>query len=393
MRFFSMLLGVAATMAMLSGTASAQYSDRTMETLSSRLFPVLSAVGQSPELVEDLLVEDRLAEVLERRTEREDTCAADQDCRLQAALWREGELAAMQSALASHADTLEGRGLIADDGLPAAIAREIAGINEIIHVYGLGKEPRYPAIDGPSASLGSPAHDLRVRMALNMADVQRERSVQQLDDSVELALSLLDAHQRLDAAGFPDLDRTENAAAMAEAGSIDWNDYPYTALIVPGGGPYDSTTALEASGKYHVRLAAERYARGLAPLIIVSGGYAHPRDAGFNEAVEMRRALIERHGVPAEAIVIEPFARHTTTNLRNAGRRLMALSAPLDRDALIVCQDRQSNNIEAPAWEERNARELGYQPGTVGRRISPNDLEYRPSITAARVDPFDPLDP
>jgi hypothetical protein len=107
----------------------------------------------------------------------------------------------------------------------------------------------------------------------------------------------------------------------------------------------------------------------------------------------MRRALIERYGVPADAVLIEPYARHTTTNLRNAARLLMTMRAPLDLDTLIICNLGQSATIESPAFVQRNDRELGYQPGTVVRRVSPTELEFRPSPKSARVDPRDPLDP
>ena len=148
--------------------------------------------------------------------------------------------------------------------------------------------------------------------------------------------------------GIEPIDGGENAAATARARAIDWSRYRYTAIIVTGIGPDMEDLPLSAGGKYHVRLAASRFAQGVAPFIIVSGGRAHPRATPYAEALEMRRALIERYGVPADAIVIEPYARHTTTNLRNALRRLMALGAPLDRQALIVCNPDQSRNIEKP---------------------------------------------
>ena len=118
-------------------------------------------------------------------------------------------------------------------------------------------------------------------------------------------------------------------------------------------------------------------------------------DAAFlaQGLLRARRALIERFGVPANAIVVEPYARHTTTNLRNATRRLIAMKAPLDRDALIVSNIAHSQSIGSPGFVERNRRELGYQPGEVRGRVSPNDLAFRPSRDSLRVDPADPLDP
>ena len=132
---------------------------------------------------------------------------------------------------------------------------------------------------------------------------------------------------------------------------------------------------------------------GLAPFVIVSGAAVHPRETRFVEAVEMRRALIERYGVPAHAIVIEPYARHTTTNLRNSARLLMSMKAPMDRDALVLSDPRHIDAVESSQFVARNQRELGYQPGKIGKRTSPFDIVFRPSPDSARIDPLDPLDP
>lgn len=204
---------------------------------------------------------------------------------------------------------------------------------------------------------------------------------------------MLDVSDRTDAIGFDPLTGGLNAAAVKRARSLDWKRWHYTAMIVTGVGPETPDTALSPFGKYHVRLAADRFARGDIALIIVTGGRAHPRATRFTEAEQMRAALIERYGVPADAIVIEPYARHTTTNLRNATRLLATLGAPLDKDALIVCNPGQSETIASAAFAQRNLAELGYVPGQVGRRWSPTELEFRPSPLSLRVDPRDPLDP
>src|SRR5262249_52758502 len=60
-----------------------------------------------------------------------------------------------------------------------------------------------------------------------------------------------------------------------------------------------------------------------AATFIVSGGAVHSDE---NEAVLMREWLLAR-GVSARRILVEPCARHTTTNLRNAGRMVLAAGA------------------------------------------------------------------
>lgn len=91
--------------------------------------------------------------------------------------------------------------------------------------------------------------------------------------------------------------------------------------------------------------------------------------------------------------MIEPHARHTTTNMRNAARLLIAMGAPLTQDTLVISNPVQSAAIGSPEFVARNKRELGYAPGTAGKRLSPTALEWRPATAAARIDPRDPLDP
>jgi hypothetical protein len=158
-------------------------------------------------------------------------------------------------------------------------------------------------------------------------------------------------------------------------------------------GPDDLSTPLSPGGKLRVRLAAERFAAGLAPFIIVSGGMVHPRGTHFAEAIEMRKALIEDYGVSADCIIVDPYARHTTTNLRNATRALIALGASLGRDALIVSDPEQIRYIASREFADRNQSVLGYEPGTLGKQSSPFELPFRPSRASLRVDPMDPLDP
>jgi hypothetical protein len=204
---------------------------------------------------------------------------------------------------------------------------------------------------------------------------------------------LLDVSDRTDAIGHEPLTDGANAAAMARAGTLDWHRYRYSAMIVTGVGPEIEGEPLSPFGKYHLRLAARRFAQGDIAFILVTGGRAHPRATRFTEADEMRKALIERYGMPPNAIIIEPYARHTTTNLRNASRLLARTGAPLEAETVIVCNPLQSAYIESAKFTERNAAELGYQPGKIVRRVSPSELVFRPSQAAERVDPRDPLDP
>jgi hypothetical protein len=366
-----------------AGAVPAAVHDSVTESLSARLFPLLDALGRAPSALDALKDRPDVATMLRARRDRRTACAQDLGCLAQAMIWTQPEIATLSAAVPGSA---------ADHGPAAQAARELAGVNAIVRTYGLGQPAGYAQIDG-AGTLDPQEARARLQAAAWLAQTPRAGSAQALDPSFDFALALLDASERTDAIGFEPLLGGLNAPAARRARALDWKRWRYSAMIVTGVGPEVDGMALSPFGKYHLRLAAQRFAAGDVPFLIVTGGRAHPRATRFAEAEQMRASLIERYGVPAEAIVVEPYARHTTTNLRNATRLLMAIGAPLDKDSLIVCNPGQSATIESPQFAQRNLTELGYEPGKVGRRISPTELEFRPSPLSARVDPRDPLDP
>ncbi|MCI4592159.1 YdcF family protein [Sphingobium sp. BYY-5] len=382
------LLVTAAALAVASVPASAGAArDTIIEKLSQRLFPLLDAAGRDPATLDRLKAGSGISTLLRARQDRRAACGQDLVCAAQAMIWTPAEADAMGRAVATLTNFPA-----ADDGAPAQIRREIEGVNAIVRTYGLGQVPSYPQIDG-AGMIDPQERQARLQAADWLSHTPRDRSVQALDPSVDYALALLDVSDRTDAIGYEPLMGGANAAAMARTKTLDWSRYRFSAMILTGVGPEIDDMPLSPYGKYHLRLAANRFAQGDIPFIIVTGGRAHPRATRFAEAEEMRRALIERYSVPADAILIEPYARHTTTNLRNATRLLIAMGAPLDEYALIVCNPQQSAMIESVQFTKRNADELGYQPGQIGRRFSSTELAFRPNRTSARIDPRDPLDP
>ncbi len=183
-----------------------------------------------------------------------------------------------------------------------------------------------------------------------------------------------------------------NAATPAHADGARW---PF--LIVPG-----FTPRIGWRGGLHPR-NVERLVRatadlrlGLAPSVIVTGGAVHSPD---NEAVLMRQWLIT-HGVEPERIIVEPCARHTTTNLRNAGRIMLAHGAS---EALVVTSDEddwlprrvgwrfaeQSYYLGFPWLSTFHLRclvELGYRVGEL-RWLEPMHVAFRPSPDVFRCSP------
>lgn len=119
----------------------------------------------------------------------------------------------------------------------------------------------------------------------------------------------------------------------------------------------------------------------------------HPPRTPFSEAVEMKRTLIEEYHVPEAAILIDPHARHTTTNLRNAARILYRDGMPFSMATLVVTDEYQADGIMAEAFDERNLRETGTLPYKSKKRLSPVEIEVVPSVEALQVNWKDPLDP
>ena len=189
------------------------------------------------------------------------------------------------------------------------------------------------------------------------------------------------------------MERKENAAALRRIHTIVWKKFPYSAIVVPGAGPDRAAWSLSPESRLRAEIAARRFKEGKAPLIIVSGGYVHPDQTPYCEAIEMKRALVADFGVPADAVIVEPHARHTTTNLRNAARLIYRYGIPFGAKALVTTDSSQSKYIESEAFTKRCDQELGYQPMTVIRRLSLFDLEFTPRVESLQIDAMDPLDP
>lgn len=152
-------------------------------------------------------------------------------------------------------------------------------------------------------------------------------------------------------------------------------------VIVPGYTPrFGWSRGLHPRAAARLEKAAIDVEEGLASTIIVSGGAVHSDD---NEAVLMRDWLIARGVAPAR-ILVEPCARHTTTNLRNAGRMVLAAGA---REALVVTNGWQRYYLAFPWRSSFHARclaELGYRVGALVR-LGPLHVAFRPSAEVFRA--------
>lgn len=267
------------------------------------------------------------------------------------------------------------------------------GINQVIDIYALGKGAQYPAIDSASYNV----HDEYYRTLLTSMSLDAGNSFNEEDlffqPSLTFVLKLLEANRRDEAARFEPLEALENKKAFRYIPNISWDDYSYSVVLIPGYGTLTHSEQLSPKGIIRCNLAAQRYKQDKAPLIILSGGNVHPFQVKYNEAIEMKKYLMENHAIPEKVIIIEPHARHTTTNFRNASRLMHKYEIPTEKKALVTTAIHQSNYITSELLKERSKRDLGYVPFELIQRISVNDVEFLPRIESMHADPIQPLDP
>jgi DUF218 domain-containing protein len=379
--------------------------DKTFYALSmmERTPGVRQAIGADPALKR--MAGARVAAL----DEAAKNCQIKIDCYADALKWSDGDAEEARLALARLAGTavfhemlqrLRASGMYVrynrlEDAemLSRAWMDGVHALNHAIDVYGLGVAPRYPAIDSATLDVKTEAGARTVATLAGVLEDGRASLELFFQPALRFALGLMDLNDRDEAGRFEPMEKSENAAAFRKIKSTDWKRYPYTVIVVPGAGNDRPGVRLSPYGKLRVELAARRYRDGKAPFILVSGGFVHPVQTPYSEAIEMKHELIEKYAIPEEAILVDPHARHTTTNLRNAARIMYRYGMPFESKALITTDPGQSGSIEKPDFDARCMREIGYLPHKILGRISPFDLEFVPKIDSLQLDPVDLLDP
>ena len=107
----------------------------------------------------------------------------------------------------------------------------------------------------------------------------------------------------------------------------------------------------------------------------------------------MKKFVMEKYKIPANAILIEPHARHTTTNFRNGARLAFRYQLPTDLKALVTSSEDHIAYSTSEEFRTRCVKELGYFPMEFITRVSPVEAEFKPSLASLFFDPNDPLDP
>lgn len=159
-----------------------------------------------------------------------------------------------------------------------------------------------------------------------------------------------------------DLDR-ENLAALEYFFSLQKEPRFY---IVPGYSDKKNPNylTLHEISKKRLRIAEKMASRKKGVnFFILSGGNVWPEDTPYNEALEMKRFLIEELGVEERRILIEPYARSSITNLRNVGRLLLTLGAKRARIVTTWAHRLYFSFPQISSLYIRSWRMLGYVPG------------------------------
>ena len=187
----------------------------------------------------------------------------------------------------------------------------------------------------------------------------------------------------------------ENKAALEALPSVNWAAYPYTVILVPGQGPTSLSTPLDPLGQARCDLAAIRLAAKYAPYVALSGGHVHPAGTPYCEALEMKQYMMTVKGIPESAILVDPYARHTTTNIRNVSRELYRYGLPVDRPALVTTDIFQSVEVsQHPGLLDMNSEStLFYLPYRALVALTPNDTCLLPSPLTLTGNSRDPLNP
>ncbi|MEP6568277.1 MAG: YdcF family protein [Acidobacteriota bacterium] len=280
---------------------------------------------------------------------------------------------------------------LADAQMVAAAWKDAAnGLNRILSVYCLGNDPSYKNIDRVSFDVHKKDYSDLLRARIKEIRFSKESLF--FEPTLNFALKLLEVNRRDEAGRYEPLAAGENKAALNNLRNIKWSDYQYSFILVLGAGPGDSAR-LSATGAKRADVAAQLFLQHKAPLIIMSGGHVHPMQTPYCEAIEMKKYVMEKYKIPETAILVEPHARHTTTNFRNSARLALRYHVPTDLKALVTSS---ADHIAYTASEEfrtRCVKEMGYFPVEFIMRVSGTEAEFKPAVASLFFDANDPLDP
>ncbi|MEX0721500.1 MAG: YdcF family protein [Balneolaceae bacterium] len=389
-----------------------QDNESTNAIIVKKAFPLFSEIRNNSSVLKRLKNHEALKAISKQQLQRVNTALSDCDdvpCLASATQWTDNEIAEIGdhlSALYNEEGSLEelvaelkeqDSYIMFEDADDQEFIREVwehaaTGVNHVIDVYFKGEKPRYPKIDSISFKVNHAGFINLVHTEMDTLVQEHPEDAAFFELPLKSALKALEINNRDEAARYEPLNEGYNKEPYERVSSLDWNDYDYSLIIVPGQGPPEPGIILDSLGIYKMELAMERYRNGLAPYLVVSGGNVHPYKTPYNEAVEMKKYLMREFDVPDEDIFIDPHARHTTTNIRNASRLILRYGMPADKPVLIVTDSGQNGYING-RMGRRGLNELGYHFYKDLEKLSDNESKFFPVDSTLQADPFDILDP
>ncbi|WP_448700665.1 YdcF family protein [Mucilaginibacter sp. AW1-3] len=412
-KILSSLMGASAALLLAFAVpARGQYTRGTDAMLASRNFPLLTGLKADSRMTHRFQKDAVLLKLQTIRFKRLKQALATcptVGCYTDSLKWQPAEVAAVgdelvklypvDKTLRSEISRLKTKGayetvIKADTALlRKAWNDDAGGINRILDVYFSGAKPTYSKIDSISFQPGDPRFYKQVKDLLKgLINDKKHRGDLFFDLPLHAAIGALKMNGRDEAARYLPLSGGLNKGPYLKIKRTKWTAYPYSAILIPGLGPETAGVPLDPGGARRCDDGAKRFRKGLAPFMIVSGGHVHPFKTTFNEAVEMKRYLVTQLGIPAGAVLIEPHARHTTTNLRNANRMIYRFSMPVNKPILIVTDSSQTNYM-CKGMEKVALRDLGYVPYRDLKKLNDKETAYYPNWASLQVNSKDPLDP
>ncbi len=271
---------------------------------------------------------------------------------------------------------------------------DVKALNHVVDVYGGGCKPNYPLIDSISFDVRSHRFNQEI-FPLVKGNILFATDGDAFFAAIPLqsAQCLLMANDRLQASDEEPLANGLNKVAYAAVARTAWRQYPYSAVVVLGVGPETLKERVTAESLLRANYAAQCWQRKLVPFIIVSGGKVHPYHTPYCEAVEMRNYLRLVCHVPDSVIIVEPHARHTTTNLRNAGRIMIRQGFPMDKPALVTGSKSHMDYVCSDTFQQRFLKELGYLPVSLLKRKDNRLSSFFVNHSCLQIDDDEPMDP
>ena len=276
------------------------------------------------------------------------------------------------------------------------IAEEMMlGINQIIDTYIAGINPRYPDLDKISYTADSAAFKTLVRNLVAELNSNKAQYKLFYKPYLNFALGALKINNRNEAGKFIPLKDGENAKAYQNIQTINWNNFQYSMIVVLGDAPNAAIDLpnISVGGMERCDYAVTLFNQGKAPLIAFTGANVAPFQSQYHEAIEMKKYVMSKYGIPENKILVDPHARHTTTNVRNIGRLIYYYGIPADKKAMLTTTKSQSTYVVSSTFSTRCINEMKHIPFTIFSRLSDRDIEFTPKIEVLHLDSSDPLDP